>query len=56
MIIPLVVLLLAAILFAAGFALHFLWWVAAGLLVVWIFALGFPRADEVGARKSWFRW
>ncbi|MGW4351101.1 hypothetical protein ACWELJ_03325 [Nocardia sp. NPDC004582] len=56
MIIPLLVLLLAGILFAAGFALKFLWWVAAALLVVAIFAIGFPRADEADANRHWFRW
>ncbi|MEU1426972.1 hypothetical protein ABZ412_07815 [Nocardia sp. NPDC005746] len=56
MIIPLVVLLLAGIVFAAGFALNALWWVAAALLVVFIFAFGFPRADEAEAHRHWFRW
>ncbi len=47
------VLLVALILFGAGFALKALWWVAIALLVVW--ALGFVfRGAESGNR--WYRW
>ncbi|WP_241094442.1 hydrophobic protein, partial [Actinacidiphila bryophytorum] len=35
----LVVLLLALLLFGAGFALHLLWWIAVVVLVLWL--LGF---------------
>ncbi|MFB7244149.1 hydrophobic protein [Streptomyces populi] len=52
----LLVLLLALILFGAGFALKALWWVAVVVLVVW--ALGFvirPAANG-GRRGRWYRW
>ncbi|WP_329454023.1 hydrophobic protein [Streptomyces sp. NBC_01497] len=53
----LLVLLLALILFGAGFALHLLWWIAIIVLVVW--ALGFlirPAAHSGGKRSRWYRW
>jgi hypothetical protein len=53
----LLVLLLALILFGAGFALHLLWWIAIIVLVVW--ALGFlirPAASGGGKRSRWYRW
>ncbi len=47
----LIVLLLALILFGAGFALKFLWWIAIVVFVLWL--LGFlVRAG--GGR--WYRW
>ena len=52
----LLVLLLALILFGAGFALKALWWVAVVVLIVW--ALGFvirPAANG-GRRGRWYRW
>ncbi|MDX3074082.1 MULTISPECIES: hydrophobic protein [Streptomycetaceae] len=51
----LLVLLLALVLFGAGFALKALWWIAIIVLVVW--ALGFVfRAAEGGGRRRWYRW
>jgi hypothetical protein len=47
----LLVLLLALILFGAGFALEFLWIIAAIVLVVWL--VGF-LARSADAR--WYRW
>ncbi|MBY8887523.1 hydrophobic protein [Streptomyces sp. PTM05] len=51
----LLVLLLALILFGAGFALKILWWVAVVVLVVWL--LGFlVRSGEGAGRSRWYRW
>ncbi|MDX2852725.1 hydrophobic protein [Actinacidiphila glaucinigra] len=51
----LVVLLLALILFGAGFALKALWWIALIVLVVWLLGFVF-RAAEGGGRRRWYRW
>ncbi|MFB7288524.1 DUF5670 family protein [Actinacidiphila glaucinigra] len=51
----LVVLLLALILFGAGFALKALWWIAVIVLVVWLLGFVF-RAAEGGGRRRWYRW
>ena len=48
----LLVLLLIAILFGAGFALEILWIVAVVLLVLWL--IGFFVRGVEGAR--WYRW
>ncbi|MDX3077010.1 hydrophobic protein [Streptomyces sp. NPDC088354] len=54
--VPLVlVLLLALILFGAGFALKALWWIAIIVLVVWLLGFVF-RAAEGGGRRRWYRW
>ncbi|MCX5401485.1 hydrophobic protein [Streptomyces sp. NBC_00102] len=51
----LLVLLLALILFGAGFALNILWWIAVIVLVVWL--LGFVVRPASGSRKGrWYRW
>jgi hypothetical protein len=47
----LAILLLAAILFGVGFAVKFLWVVAAIVLVVWL--IGFVAR---GAEATWYRW
>ncbi|MFI8786374.1 hydrophobic protein [Streptomyces sp. NPDC055105] len=55
--VPLIlVLLLALILFGAGFALKALWWIAVIVLVLWL--LGFViRPAASGDRKGrWYRW
>lgn len=49
----LLVLLLALILFGAGFALKVLWWVAAIVLVVWL--VGFVARPK-GSSGRWYRW
>ena len=50
-----IVLLLALILFGAGFALEALWWVAVIVLVLW--ALGFLIRPATGGRRGrWYRW
>ncbi|MDX2853516.1 hydrophobic protein [Streptomyces sp. ME01-24h] len=51
----LLVLLLALILFGAGFALKALWWIAVIVLVVWLLGFVF-RAAEGGGRRRWYRW
>ncbi|MFE7708210.1 hydrophobic protein [Streptomyces sp. NPDC057486] len=51
----LLVLLLALLLFGAGFALKVLWWVAIIVLAVWL--LGFVVRPGSGAgRGRWYRW
>ncbi|MEU4098614.1 hydrophobic protein [Streptomyces sp. NPDC026673] len=51
----LLVLLLALVLFGAGFALKALWWIAVIVLVVWLLGFVF-RAAEGGGRRRWYRW
>ncbi|SEN80215.1 hydrophobic protein [Actinacidiphila rubida] len=52
----LLVLLLALVLFGAGFALNILWWAAVIVLVLW--ALGFlvRGTSAAGGRGRWYRW
>lgn len=52
----LLVLLLALLLFGAGFALKSLWYVAVAVLIIW--ALGFllRSAGAGGKRGRWYRW
>jgi hypothetical protein len=45
------VLLLAALLFGVGFAAHFLWIIAAVVLVVWLIGFVARSADA-----AWYRW
>ncbi|MEU8463983.1 hydrophobic protein [Streptomyces sp. NPDC029003] len=49
----LLVLLLALILFGAGFAVQILWWVAIAVLVLWL--IGFV-ARPAGSSGRWYRW
>ncbi|MCX5398597.1 hydrophobic protein [Streptomyces sp. NBC_01335] len=49
----LLVLLLAVILFGAGFALKALWIVAAIVLVLWL--IGFVARPKGGSHR-WYRW
>ncbi|MFI5633407.1 hydrophobic protein [Streptomyces sp. NPDC051664] len=49
----LLVLLLALILFGAGFALKILWWVAIAVLVLWL--IGFVGRPKSGSGR-WYRW
>jgi hypothetical protein len=46
-----VVLLIAALLFGVGFAAHFLWILAAVVLVLWL--VGFVAR---GSDAAWYRW
>ncbi|MHA5047871.1 hydrophobic protein [Streptomyces sp. SD15] len=52
----LLVLLLAPILFGAGFAVKILWWFAVIVLVLWL--LGFLQRGTTGSgsRSRWYRW
>lgn len=46
-----VVALLIALLFGAGFAVEFLWWIAIAVLAIWL--IGFLMR---GAERTWYRW
>ncbi|WP_405009189.1 hydrophobic protein [Kitasatospora sp. NBC_01539] len=50
------VLLLALVLFGAGFALKALWWVAVIVLVVWLVGFVARGTHSSGRRHSWYRW
>ncbi|WP_129768294.1 hydrophobic protein [Streptomyces sp. L-9-10] len=50
------VLLLALVLFGAGFALKALWWIAVVVLIVWVLGFVIRPAAHGGKRGSWYRW
>ncbi|MDT9695414.1 hydrophobic protein [Streptomyces sp. P17] len=52
----LVVLLLALILFGAGFAVELLWWIAAIVLVLWLLGFLVRGTTAAGSRGRWYRW
>ncbi|WP_030545505.1 DUF5670 family protein [Streptomyces albus] len=52
----LLVLLLALILFGAGFALEALWWIAVIVLVLWLVGFFVRPAGAGGKRGRWYRW
>lgn len=52
----LLVLLLALILFGAGFAANVLWWVAVIVLVFWLVGFVARGTGSGGARGRWYRW
>jgi hypothetical protein len=52
----LLVLLLALVLFGAGFALNVLWWVAVVVLVLWLLGFVARGNGPGGARGRWYRW
>lgn len=55
--VPLIlVLLLALLLFGAGFALKALWWIAVIVLVVWLLGFVLKPAARGGRRSRWYRW
>ncbi|MDT0440486.1 MULTISPECIES: hydrophobic protein [Streptomyces] len=55
--VPLIlVLLLALILFGAGFALKALWWIAVIVLVVWLLGFVIRPGAGSGGRGRWYRW
>ncbi|MDX3849258.1 hydrophobic protein [Streptomyces sp. AK02-01A] len=55
--VPLIlVLLLALILFGAGFALKALWWIAIIVLVVWLVGFLVRPTSGGGKRGRWYRW
>ncbi|MEX1358416.1 MAG: hypothetical protein WD981_07320 [Gaiellaceae bacterium] len=47
----LLILLLALVLFGAGFAVKLLWWIAIALIVLWL--IGFVAR---GPEARWYRW
>ncbi|MEU4211007.1 hydrophobic protein [Streptomyces sp. NPDC026206] len=52
----LLVLLLALLLFGAGFAIKILWWVAVAVLVIWLLGFVMRSAGTGGSRGRWYRW
>ncbi|MBL1101415.1 hydrophobic protein [Streptomyces coffeae] len=52
----LLVLLLALVLFGAGFALKALWWIAVVVLAVWLLGFVVRSTAAGGARSRWYRW
>ncbi|MGW7817835.1 hydrophobic protein [Streptomyces puniciscabiei] len=52
----LLVLLLALILFGAGFAVKVLWWIALAVLVVWLLGFLVRSTTAAGERGRWYRW
>ncbi|MGI5193667.1 hydrophobic protein [Streptomyces sp. CA-288835] len=52
----LLVLLLALILFGAGFAVELLWWIAVAVLVVWLLGFAMRSTTPTGTRSRWYRW
>lgn len=52
----LLVLLLAVILFGAGFAVKILWWVALAVLVLWLLGFVMRSTTTGGGRGRWYRW
>ncbi|MFF7334892.1 hydrophobic protein [Streptomyces sp. NPDC090306] len=55
--VPLIlVLLLALILFGAGFALKALWWIAVIVLIVWVVGFFARSTGSGGSRGRWYRW
>jgi hypothetical protein len=50
------VLLLALILFGAGFAIKILWWVAIVVLVLWLLGFVARSPGSGGTRGRWYRW
>ncbi|MET7760851.1 hydrophobic protein [Streptomyces sp. NPDC005336] len=52
----LLVLLLALVLFGAGFALKALWWIAVIVLVLWLLGFVVRTTKAGGGRGRWYRW
>ncbi|QLE70505.1 hydrophobic protein [Streptomyces rectiverticillatus] len=52
----LLVLLLALILFGAGFAVKVLWWVAVAVVVLWLLGFVMRSPGTGGGRGRWYRW
>lgn len=52
----LLVLLLALLLFGAGFAVQALWWIAVIVLVFWLLGFLMRGTTTGGARPRWYRW
>lgn len=56
MLLILAVLILAAILFGLGFAVHVLWWIALIVLAIWLAGFLFRSVEGAGSRRRWYRW
>lgn len=52
----LAVLLLALILGGIGFALHWLWIIAAIVFIFWLIGFAVARGESAGMRRGWYRW
>ncbi|MEU8927074.1 hydrophobic protein [Kitasatospora sp. NPDC048545] len=52
----LLVLLLALVLFGAGFAVKILWWAAVLVLVIWLLGFIARGSGASGNRGRWYRW
>ncbi|MFE0171020.1 hydrophobic protein [Streptomyces sp. NPDC059002] len=52
----LLVLLLALLLFGAGFAVKVLWWIAVAVLVIWLLGFMMRSTTATGTRSRWYRW
>ncbi|MCF3134132.1 hydrophobic protein [Streptomyces olivochromogenes] len=52
----LLVLLLALLLFGAGFAVKLLWWIALIVLVIWLLGFLVRGTTAGGGRSRWYRW
>ncbi|MGP3969885.1 hydrophobic protein [Streptomyces sp. 6N223] len=52
----LLVLLLALILFGAGFALKILWVFAVAVLIIWLLGFLVRSTTAAGTRSRWYRW
>ncbi|GGV35755.1 MULTISPECIES: hydrophobic protein [Streptomyces] len=52
----LLVLLLALLLFGAGFAVKILWWIAIAVLVIWLVGFLMRSTTASGTRSRWYRW
>jgi lysylphosphatidylglycerol synthetase-like protein (DUF2156 family) len=55
MLLIIAVLLLAALLFGLGFAVHLLWWIAVIVLVLWVLGF-FLRGGSRAGSGRWYRW
>jgi fatty acid desaturase len=53
----LLVLLLALLFGAGGFALHWLWIIAVVVFIAWLAGFGLARGESAGGgRTRWYRW
>jgi len=51
-----VLLLILAVLGGLGFAVHFLWFVLIGALLLWLVGFVFGSGEVAGRRRGWYRW
>jgi hypothetical protein len=52
----LLVLVLALLLFGAGFALKILWVFAVAVLIIWLLGFLIRSTTGAGTRARWYRW